>query len=315
MTIDMKSINWKALRSFNISAVNEAIDICHAKGMTSIMAMNCDWNEEVLAQFYANLHVRCETNTFHWLLQGKPLSVSYEMFTQIIGFGEDDLGRQQIHGGEIPLDSEISFMYDAAYGKVQFGTTHGLKLVYKMLNQLFQYTLTPKIGDNYNISNIAKDIVVRMGPDGEEFSVFDFIWKDIIVCSVSTNKSCQYSPWIFRMICEVVEVNILTDQTHTWYKPNKGNIERLLKLGKHAPPRDPTSVEPSSGGPSSYEAPSSSHGPSSSRDNLPPGKKNSIFNFLSQGLFTCFNVGKHNAQKIHAHRQQVNEQLLKLETH
>jgi hypothetical protein len=81
MTIDMKSINWKALRSFNISAVNEAIDICHAKGMTSIMAMNCDWNEEVLAQFYANLHVRCETNTFHWLLQGKPLSVSYERFT------------------------------------------------------------------------------------------------------------------------------------------------------------------------------------------------------------------------------------------
>jgi hypothetical protein len=49
MTVDMKSIIWDALRSFNILAVNEAIDICHAKGMTSIMAMNCDWNEEVIA--------------------------------------------------------------------------------------------------------------------------------------------------------------------------------------------------------------------------------------------------------------------------
>jgi hypothetical protein len=97
------------------------------------------------------------------------------------------------------------------------------------------------------------------------------------------------------MICEVAEVNILTDKTHTWYKPNKGNIERLLKLGKHAPPRAPTSAGPSSGGPSSYEAPSSSHGPSSSRGNLPPGKKKSIFNFLSQGLFACLNVDKHNA--------------------
>jgi hypothetical protein len=36
MTVDMKFINWDALRSFNIPTINEAIDICHAKGMTSI---------------------------------------------------------------------------------------------------------------------------------------------------------------------------------------------------------------------------------------------------------------------------------------
>jgi hypothetical protein len=34
----------------------------------------------------------------------------------------------------------------------------------------------------------------------------------------------------------------------------------------------------------------------------------------SQGLFACFNVGKHNAQEIRAHRQHVDEQLIKLET-
>jgi hypothetical protein len=45
-------------------SVNEAIDICHAKGLTSIMALNYDWNEEVIAQFYANLYVRRETKTF-----------------------------------------------------------------------------------------------------------------------------------------------------------------------------------------------------------------------------------------------------------
>jgi hypothetical protein len=45
-----------------------------------------------------------------------------------------------------------------------------------------------------------------------------------------------------------------------------------------------------------------------------PGKKKIIFNFLSQGLFACFNVGKHNAQEIRAHQQHVDEQLIKLET-
>jgi hypothetical protein len=202
---------------------------------------------------------------------------------------------------------------DFMYSKVEFGTTHGMKPVYRMLNQHFRYTLTLKIGDNYNISNIEKDILVRMALGKENFSVFNFIWEEIIVCSVSANKSCQYAPWIFKMICEVTGVDILVDKVHSWYKPNKGNIERLLKLGKHAPPRATSSGRPSSS-PSTYEPPSSSLVPSASRGTIPPGKKKSIFNFLSQGLFACFNVGKHAAQEIRAHRQHVDEQLIKLET-
>jgi hypothetical protein len=204
----------------------------------------------------------------------------------------------------------MAFMYDSVYGKVEFGTTHGMKPVYRMLNQLFRYTLTPKIGDNTNISNVAKEILVSMAPGKEDFSIFDFIWEEIIVCSVSANKSCQYAPWIFKM----AGVDILTNKSHSWYKPNKGNIECLLKLGKHAPPRPAPVGGTSSSGPSSYEPPSSSRGPSASRGTVPPGKKKSIFNFLSQGLFACFNVGKHNAQDIRAHRQHVDEQLIKLET-
>jgi hypothetical protein len=84
-------------------------------------------------------------------------------------------------------------MYDSMFGKVEFGTTHGMKPIYRMLNQLFRYTLTPKIGDNTNISNVAKEILVRMALGKEAFSIFDFIWEEIIVCSMSANKSCQYA--------------------------------------------------------------------------------------------------------------------------
>jgi hypothetical protein len=147
LTIDMKSIKWDNLRSLNIPAVNETINICHAKGMTNIMGLNYDWNEEVIAQFYANLYIRREIKTFHWILQGKPLSVTYDRFAQILGFGEEDLGRPKLHGGEFPLDSEMAFMYDSMFGKVEFGTTHGMKPVYRMLNQLFRYTLKDRYGE------------------------------------------------------------------------------------------------------------------------------------------------------------------------
>ena len=59
-------------------------------------------------------------------------------------------------------------------------------------------------------------------------------------------------------------------------------------------------------------APSSSHGPSSSH--APPrAPKKGILEFISHGLFACFNVGRHNAEEIHAHMKYVDEQLLKIE--
>jgi hypothetical protein len=57
-------------------------------------------------------------------------------------------------------DGELHFMYDSAYGDIKFGTIHGL---------------TPQSGDSDNISNIPKNLLARMVPNKNEFSVFDFI--------------------------------------------------------------------------------------------------------------------------------------------
>jgi hypothetical protein len=74
-------------------------------------------------------------------------------------------------------------MYDSMFGKVEFGTTHGMKPVYRMLNQLFRYTLTPKISDNYNISNIAKEILRGWHRE-----------KRTLVCLISYGKRSLFAP-------------------------------------------------------------------------------------------------------------------------
>jgi hypothetical protein len=109
---------------------------------------------------------------------------------------------------------------------------------------------------------MSKNLIARMAPNQNEFSVFDFIWGEIIICSVSPKKSWHYAPYIFAMIKEVTGVEILTDKGHQVYKPNKGQLERLHKLGSHAPRR---STHGPSQAPSSPHGPSSSQGPSSSR--------------------------------------------------
>jgi hypothetical protein len=94
--------------------------------LSSIMSFNYDWNEEVIAQFYATLYVNRTTKTFHWTIQGNPFSVGYANFANILGFPSSDLTRERIHELENMLDDgELHFIYDNAYGDINFGSIHG----------------------------------------------------------------------------------------------------------------------------------------------------------------------------------------------
>ena len=83
-------------------------------------------------------------------------------------------------------------------------------------------------------------------------------------------------------------------------------MDRLLKIGTHALPQrtqgQSNSQAPGSSADPSEAGPSSSRGPSRG-----PGKKKGMLNFVSRGLFACFNIGKHNIEEICAHRQHVDE--------
>jgi hypothetical protein len=169
----MKSINWDYLLNIDIPVVGEVVDACNRMNLTSIMSFNLDWNEEIVAQFYATLYVNHATKTFHWTVQGKPFYVEHAYFASVLGFPENDLTREKIHEVENMLDDgELHFMYDSAYGDIKFGIVHGLTCYYKLLNQLFRYTLCPKTGDSDNISNMFKNLLARMAPNTNEFSVF-----------------------------------------------------------------------------------------------------------------------------------------------
>ena len=140
--------------------------------------------------------------------------MEYAQFAAILGFSQSDLEKPKLHDENILDDGEMHYMYDRAYGNVEFGKVKGMTPYYKLLNQLFCYTIAPKSGDADNISNLSKNLLARMAPNQGQFSIFDFIWEEIIVCSVSPKKGCHYAPYIFHMITEVTEVDILTDKGH-----------------------------------------------------------------------------------------------------
>ena len=68
VTTEMKWIDWGYLKGF-ASPVKDVIDAVHAHcqemDLIDIMSFSCDWNEEVVAKFFATLFVEENGRTFH----------------------------------------------------------------------------------------------------------------------------------------------------------------------------------------------------------------------------------------------------------
>ena len=211
----------------------------------------------------------------------------------------------------------MSFMYDQVYGGIMFGHTKGLMPFYKLLNQLFRFTMTPRGGDSENISHWAKNLLFRMAPSQGTFSVSNFLWNEIAGCSHDAKSACHYAPYIFHIVKEMTQLDITPSKVHLPYKPPKGKLEQLLKVGRHATniaPRVSTRVRldpgaSSSHGPSTGPHPSPSRGPSTHAYGPPMGKKGKL-----AFLFACFNVCWQISDDAHKHRQYLEEERIKLET-
>jgi hypothetical protein len=159
-----------------------------------------------VAQFYATLYVDNDENTMHFTLGGKRFSITLSEFAMIFKlrgatttnqFSND---RVRLHNGDELEVTNMKFMYDKAYGNINYGHTSGLTPYYKMLNLLFRYTLTPRGGDSDNISHRARNLLYQMAPGQPQFNACHFLWNEIILCSYTSSSGCNYAPYIFMLV-------------------------------------------------------------------------------------------------------------------
>jgi hypothetical protein len=223
---------------------NEVVTACRAKHLRVDMAFRKNWNNEIIAQFFATLYVeeRGDTRKFHSMTEGKRYEITYEQFARLFGFGREDANRNKIHYA-LHLDARrIRFMYPSnKRGSV--GTTANLLPFYAYLNRLFQRATTPREGDSSNIHSYNRNLLVAMAPrpHGFEFSVFDFIWEEIKAISESPLKSCGYAPFIIHMIERVTGRTFGCDKEHhpLWIKNDlRALVEKTRVAAPHSsPPR------------------------------------------------------------------------------
>ena len=307
VTTEMKWNDWEYLKRL-ASPVKEVVDAvfdrCQEMDLVDIMSFTCNWNEEVVAQFYATLFVEDDGRTVHWLLGGKCLRYNMAQFSTLFGhtrssnaYGsgyivERDSSKVGLHDGNELETSKMHFMYDRAYGDIVYGQIKGLTPFYRLLNTLFRFTLTPRGGDSDNISSRAKNLLAQMAPERSKFAVMEFIWNEIIACSSDSSSACHYAPYIFYMIKTVTQLNILHSTIHLSYHSSKGKIEQALHIGSHntgIAPLGPFLGAYSStftpGASSSKATPSSPSAPSTSRGHKASKVKKGKLAFIAQEIF------------------------------
>lgn len=308
VTTEIKWIDWNYLKGL-ASPLKEVVDVvydrCQEMDLLGIMSFSCDWNEEVVAQFYATLHVSDDDRIFQFLIGGKQFTYTMAQFSHLFGHGGDqvyyggsyvvnrDESKVDFHAGNELDASKMHFMYDRAYGDIVLGQVKGLTPFYRLLNTLFRFTHTPREGDSDNISHRAKNLLVQMAPGKCEFAVMEFNWNEIITCASNPSSACHYAPYIFHMIKNVTHLNIVPNTSHVSYHSSKGKIEQSLHIGRHNTGIDPigpfpgaypstfapgasssgAAPPPSRGAPSSSWAALASPGPSTSRGRRAPKER------------------------------------------
>jgi hypothetical protein len=196
---------------------DEVVAACRAKHLRDVMSFQKNWNNEIIAQFYATLYVeeRGDMRKFHWMTEGRWYEITFEQFARLFGFERNDANRIKIHFASRLDASRMRFIYPGSK-RGSVGTTSDLLPFYAYLNRLFQRTMTPREGDSSNIPSYNQNILVTMAPypHGFEFFVFDFIWGEIKAISESPLKSCGYAPYIMYMIERVTGRTFWYDKEH-----------------------------------------------------------------------------------------------------
>jgi len=251
--IKQRYIDWKYIRTHG-DKFHDIYEVCHDKGLDTLMGLKYHWNEEVIMQFYATLYLeKDDARTMHWMTNGVKYTSNIATFAQALGQpGLEDGDAIRIHDSPQLNAKDISDLYLDNLEGVP-GTLTGLEPYYITLNKLFRHTLMPKSGDASFIRAYSLNLLNQM-KFKEKIHVMDLLYQEIRFAMAEQKRSLPYGPYIQKFIDHVSGAHFYKDVEHGSFQP------RAEKA--------PSSGAPSSGPSSSRAKKSSSPGSSSTLNAL-----------------------------------------------
>ena len=91
---------------------------------------------------------------------------------------------------------------------------NGLHPTYRFLDRMFRKTIDYKDGDKGTMVDYSRNLLQRMAPDAQPFSIFDFIWCEIQSVAPRPIKGYGFGTYIIYMIEQVIGHQFDYDRPH-----------------------------------------------------------------------------------------------------
>ncbi|CAN6361616.1 unnamed protein product [Urochloa humidicola] len=243
---DMKFIDWEHID--NIEQFACIREQCANLGLEQIMSYRCDWDSELIRQFYATVHISADKSSMTWMADGRRITTNKRAWEEM--FGIPGSVHTEIHTEFLLDDDAKRILYTAA--KCKLGQTSGLTPLASIANKIIRTTIYPKSGNTLHahIWNLLYHIVEQRPFDiiALIFGEIELLISDRDSDRNRTKDLLLYAPYIMGMIMGAFEYDGPRKSRHNSYKPRLSY--KLPETKKVSHPPTPAAAAP-------FEQPSS----------------------------------------------------------
>jgi len=227
----------------NMEYFGEALALCEEFDLVKIMSVNCDFDVQLIHQFYATVHFgEDDARTLTFMCRDELFHVPWRAFCNAIGYEDTGLeGRGGIRPHDFPESmpkEKLAPLYIRGRGII--GESKDLEKVYDIMHRVFRNVLLPKVGNQDEIHGYLVDLMVAMKTmvgTGATFDVSNWLWHEMYNM-VIYRKVPIYAPFV---MCFLNSVWAVRRPGELLTSPDNLTVHevKLLKKKKHAEPRFP----------------------------------------------------------------------------
>jgi hypothetical protein len=209
----MKWIDWEHIDSIDqFARVREQ---CAHLGLEQIMSYRCDWNSELIKQFYSTVHISADKSSMTCMADGRMITINKRAWEE--RFGIPGGVQTWIHSQFLLDDDGKRTLYTDA--ECTLGQISGLSPLASIANKIIRTTIYPRNGNTLHSHNwnILHHIVEQC-----PFDIIALIFGEIELLISDRNRTKDlllYAPYIMGMITGAFEYDGPRESRHHSYKP------------------------------------------------------------------------------------------------
>lgn len=242
---DMKWIDWEHIDSIDqFACVREQ---CAHLGLEQIISYHCDWNSELIKQFYSTVHISADKSSMTWMADGRRITTNKRAWEE--RFGIPGGVQTEIHSQFLLDDDDKRVLYTDA--EWTLGQISGLSPLPSIANKIIRTTIYPKTGNTLHAHNwnLLHHIVEQ-----HPFDIIALIFGEIELLISDRNRTKDlllYAPYIMGMIMGAFEYDGPRESRHHSYKPRHSyKLKRTRRVSR--PPASSVAA-PSEQPPSTFQ--------------------------------------------------------------